>query len=223
MEGIVIRKTIKLRYRILTAIIIIFILVDVFLYYLATIITPYILAVADAEIKARILNVINETIIKECSERFNYDEVMRVERDRDNNIVMLRADTMKMNVLSSNITFKVQQRLDNFRQLKIDIPMGYIFNNNLLAQLGPNIRVEVEPLGYIETKYLSQFESVGINQSRHKIYVELNTKVKVIVPLKSNEIDLKTQVAVSETILLGKVPENLLNMDWSNTGYKTTK
>lgn len=45
-------------------------------------------------------------------------------------------------------------------------------------------------IGKINTSYESIFESAGINQTRHKIYLNVDMKVRVIVPLKSRDVSI---------------------------------
>jgi sporulation protein YunB len=183
---------------------------------------PTVIAVADAEMRAKSTEVVNRAILNEYSKQFNYDDIIHIEKDDQGNIVMLKADTLKMNRIACDVALDSQIALNKLGYIGIKIPLGYIFRNNFLAYIGPNLIVKMQPINTIETKYLSEFESAGINQTRHKIYVQVITNIRVILPFKSNDLEVKNEVPISETIIVGKVPETSISMDLERAGNKLT-
>ena len=166
------------------------------------------------------MEIINKSILDEYSKSFNYDEIVHIEKDNNNNIVMLKADTLRMNKIACDVALQSQNEIKKLGNVGIKVPMGYIFRNNILATLGPNVTIKMQPIGYVETKYLSEFESAGINQTRHKVYIELTTKIRVIIPSRSNDIEVKNEVPIAETIIVGKIPEYFMNLDLQKAGSK---
>lgn len=191
-----------------------------FIYTFDKIVTPVVLTVADGEIRAKATEIINACILEEYSNSFEYDEIIKIEKDEQGNIVLLRADTLKLSKIAADVAMKSQKKLRELGNAGIKLPMGYILKNNALAYFGPSITIKMQPIGYIETKYSSEFETAGINQTRHKLYVEIRTHVRVIIPLKSNDIEIKNEIPIFETIIVGKVPDNAINLDMNNSGSK---
>ncbi|WP_392486637.1 sporulation protein YunB [Haloimpatiens sp. FM7315] len=204
-------------YIVLSIIILLFL---IFIYIFDKIVTPTVLVVADSEMKSKSTEIINQSIIEEFSKNFNYDDVVKVEKDVEGNIVMLRSDTLKMNRIACGVALSSQKKLKELGYVGIKLPVGYISKNNIISYFGPSITVKMQPIGYIETRYLSEFETAGINQTRHKIYVKVKTKVKVILPLKSNEIEVNNEVLIAETIIVGKIPNTAIQMDMDGVGSK---
>jgi sporulation protein YunB len=192
----------------------------IFIYSFEKAVMPTVLAAADAEIRTRSVEIVNTAIINQYTKQFNYDDIIRIEKDQFGNIVMLKADTLKMSKIACDVVLETQDKLQKIGNIGISMPLGYIFNNNLLAYYGPSITVKMQPAGYIETKYLSEFESAGINQTRHKIYVQLKTNVRVVIPLLSNNIEIENEVPIAETIVVGKVPDSAINFDLNSAGFK---
>lgn len=195
-------------------------LFDIFIYKMDKIFTPAAMATADSEIRARATEIINKTIIDEYTKNYNYQDIIAVEKDSDGNIVMMKADTLKMNKIACGVSLDVQKQLINLGYTGVRIPMGYLLQNNILAYFGPSITIKMQPIGYIETKYVSTFESAGINQTRQRIFVQVKTDVRVILPMKSNNITISNEVPIAETIIVGKVPETSINMDLQDAGFK---
>ncbi len=210
----------KIKKRILLIITIIIINFTLFIYIFDKIVMPTVLAVADAEMRAKATEIVNRTIINEYSKQFNYDEIIRVDKDSQGNIVMLKADTLKMNKIACDVALESQKELLKLGDIGIKIPIGYITRNNILSYYGPRITIKMQPIGFVETKYSSEFESAGINQTRHKIYVKVKTTVRVIIPLKSNDIEVNNEIAIAETIIVGKTPNTAIGLDLNGTGFK---
>lgn len=198
-----------------------FSVLSTFIYALDAVILPTVIITCDAEMKARATEIINKAIFNEYSTNFNYDEIIKVEKDGEGNIAMLKADTLKMNKIATNVSLKAQEELRKIGEIGIKLPVGYLTKNNILSYYGPKVTIRMEPIGHVETSYISQFETAGINQTRHKIYVETRTKIKIIIPTSSSEIEVVNQVPIAETIIVGKVPQTSMQIDLgTNAGSK---
>jgi sporulation protein YunB len=206
---------------ILIGILFLLVLFNIFLYSFDKIATPTLIAVADAEMRARCMEIVNKVMSDEYSKAFNYDEIIRVDKDQEGNIVMLKADTLKMNKIACDVSIKSQDKLREFGEYGIKLPLGYVFKNNLLAYFGPNIKIKMQPIGSIETKYHSEFESAGINQTRQRIYVSFKTNVRIILASKGNDIEINNEIPISETIIVGKIPSTAVQLDLQSAGYAT--
>lgn len=207
------------------AIVILFFFMSLFLtfiYALDAVIMPTVMTTCDAEMKVKATEVINKAIFNEYSNNFNYDEVIKIEKDGEGNITMLKADTLKMNKIATSVAINAQNELQKIGEVGIKVPVGYLTKNNILAYYGPKVTVRMMPIGYIETKYSSQFETAGINQTRHKIYVETITRIRVIIPMAHSDVIIKNQVPIAETIIVGKVPQTSLQMNLNDNGLNKT-
>ena len=53
---------------------------------------------------------------------------------------------------------------------------------------------------------VNQFINVGINNTLHKIYLTINAKVEMNLPIKKQVININQQVLLCESVIVGKVP-----------------
>lgn len=195
------------------------ILLSVFLgltYYFDKIVTPTVRLVASTEMRAQTAEIINKNVLEVYSKDFNYNDLIKVEKDNEGNIIMIKADTMNMNKIANEVAIKSQKEIKEIGAIGVDMPIGYITKSNLFSHIGPKVKVKMEPQGVMETSYDSSFESAGINQTRHKIYVNFNCKINVIMPFNHNDIEVKNVTPIAETIIVGKVPRTSLNLDSIN-------
>lgn len=212
----------KYKYRPIFIIIFIIMLINIFLYKLDQAMTPTVLSYSESEMKAQAIDIINSTISDIYDSQFKYNDVFTIEKDKFGGIQLIKADTLKLNKIASNVAIEAQKKIKVIGEVGVSVPLGYIFKNNVLARFGPKVRIKMIPKGTVETKYISEFESVGINQTRHKIYVEVNTIVKVITSTKSSEVEVKNIVPIAETIIVGKVPSTVIDLNLDKAAFKTS-
>lgn len=196
----------------LLVIITIMIVFNSFVYLFEKRILPAVLSIAEITMKSEAIRVINEESVKVYSDNFKYDDIIKIEKDSDGNITMIRSDTVKQNYLASQVVLNCNKRITELGELGTKIPIGYATNNLFFYQMGPDITVKMKQVGNINTSYESIFESAGINQTRHKIYLNVSAKLRVIVPLSSKDVDISCQIPISETIIVGKIPQTAINM-----------
>ncbi|WP_291579539.1 sporulation protein YunB [Clostridium sp. UBA6640] len=204
---------IKVKIKIISIIVFICTVLIAFLYYFNEVITPNIMVICDGEMRAKATDIINKSIIEEYINQFEYDEIINFEKDLEGNIILLKADTLKMNKIATDVSLRVQRELKEIGRVGIEFPIGYVTKNNLLSNLGPNITATMQPVGHVETRYISDFESAGINQTRHTIYVEVKAKIKVVLPIGYNEVEVISQLPITETVIVGKIPETSVQLD----------
>lgn len=203
----------KIRFYLVILVISLSILFTSFIYYFDKTIAPTVLLVADAEMRAKAMDIINKNIGEIYGGGFVYEEIMDMSKDELGKINFISADTMKLNELATKVASEAQKDIEEVGSVGVKVPIGYALKNNILAYLGPAITVKMEPIGRIKTSYESSFESAGINQTRHKIYINLETNLKIVLPLQSREVIVKHQIPIADNIILGEVPRTSIGID----------
>ncbi|MEG1287557.1 MAG: sporulation protein YunB [Clostridium sp.] len=193
-------------------IITLFVIFNSVLYFFDKSVLPAILEIAQSKMIAEANKIINETSLEIYSNGFNYSDIILIEKDNVGNITMARADTVKLNYLASQLVLETNKKIEKLESLGVEIPVGYMTNSSIIHNLGPKITVNMEQLGNIETNYESTFESAGINQTRHKIYLNVKMKLKVIVPLNTKAVEVNSQIPISETIIVGQIPDTAIDI-----------
>ena len=210
------RINFNLKSKILIALGIILLIFGFAIYYLDKNIMPAILEVSDAEVKSKLTEIINKNIGEVYSSKFNYGEVINIEKDESGNIILLQADTIKLNNIATEMVLKSQEDINEIGEIGIKVPVSYAFKNTFLSYWSPKMTIKIVPIGRIETKYNTSFESAGINQTRHKVYIDVYSKARMILPLVSKDIEIKTEMPISETIIVGKIPKTSFGFEGLN-------
>lgn len=202
-------KKVKIRF----LIIIICTLIIFIFYSINKNLSPAIIAVADSELRARTLDIINTNIQTIYDEEFKDIDLVSVEKDSNDKIVMVKADTVRLNTLATKISLKGQDELEKMGKVGFKIPLGYVSKVSILSYLGPDIIVKMRPIGRVEVSYESVFESAGINQTRLKIYMNVKSTMRIILPFESRDLEVVNNVPVCETIIVGEIPRTILGSD----------
>lgn len=206
------RKSLK-KAKIRFLIIIICTLIIFIFYSINKDLSPAIIAVADSELRARTLDIINTNIQTIYDEEFKDIDLVSVEKDSNDKIVMVKADTVRLNTLATKISLKGQDELEKMGKVGFKIPLGYVSKVSILSYLGPDIIVKMRPIGRVEVSYESIFESAGINQTRLKIYMNVKSTMQIILPFESRDLEVVNNVPVCETIIVGEIPRTILGSD----------
>ena len=177
---------------------------------------PTIMVIAEAKALELANRSINSAVADVVKEKIEYDELMNIKTDQNGNITMVQANTILMNKISSDVALEIQNELRQIKTRSANIPIGTALGSPLLAKYGPQIKVSIEPIGTVGVNFGTQFESSGINQTRHRIYLIVKTQVRVVIPLTTSTQEVKAQVPVCETIIIGDVPENYVNIPKEN-------
>ena len=146
-----------------------------------------------------------------------YDDLINIVTDELGNITMIQANSLEINNLSKDLAQTTEKRIVEFGNKGVTIPLGSFTGIPLLVGVGPNIKLNVSPIGAVTCGFNSRFESAGINQTIHKIYLTVNAKVGVVLPLYSKRFEAKQQVLICESIIVGQVPEVYLYSDQLDT------
>jgi sporulation protein YunB len=188
-----------------------------FIFFLALIafntVTPIIVATAEAKIKSLSTMAINSAIFEVMSMGVKYNDLITITKDDAGKIQLIQANAVLINRLAQDTARTSELQLSKIGEQGINIPIGTLSGLTIFTGQGPSIVVKVVPAGSVVCEFMSEFENAGINQTRHKIYLEVVTAVLVVLPANNLTIYTNTQVLVAESIIVGEVPNTYLSMD----------
>ncbi|NLO86262.1 MAG: sporulation protein YunB [Clostridiales bacterium] len=158
------------------------------------------------------IETVNRAVQKVIEEGVGYDELITTQLDSQGRVTMLRANTMRMNEIATKTALMAEEELNSIENQTVSVPLGAAMGVRFLAGFGPRLSVQILPIGAVSTSFETQFESAGINQTRHKIFLSLRTTVSLIVPTGSQKVDVKSSIPIAESIIVGEVPESFVDV-----------
>ena len=142
-------------------------------------------------------------------EQYNYEEIVSINKNDKVNII--KTNTRALNDIISHLTIVCNEKLKNIDDIKVKVPITWFGITSFFYDKGPSIDVSLSSMGSVSASYDSKFESSGINQTRHKIYLNVNVKVKIKVPFNSEVVDINCEIPVAETIIVGEIPSTAID------------
>ena len=201
-----IEKKEKLKLLIMTLVLIIFI--GIIIFFKAA--YPIFMASCKNAASSMAVNTVNEEVAK-VIRTYTYEDIVEVEKDVNGKISTIQARFTQINDIVSQIVENIQERIDQSDTEYVYINLGSISGLSFLSYIGPKFEIEMERAGDINSKVTSKFESVGINQTLHKINLELQCKMSILTPFGSVADEMTTTVILAETVIVGEVPNTFLN------------
>lgn len=158
-----------------------------------------------------------ENVLEE--ENVTYDKLVTIKHTIDGSVTSVETNIVKVNTLKSKISKKCANDISKIQNKRLDISVGTLLGNEILASRGPDISLYVDLSGDVTTKIKNKFESAGINQTIHRIYLEITSNVFVVLAGSRMNKEIKTSVCIAETVIVGKVPNAYASLD----GLKITQ
>ena len=146
-------------------------------------------------------------------EKYNYDTFFTIQKDEKGSIQIINANVLRINQVTSDIAVAIQKALDNNEKNKIYIHSGAITGIRFLSGTGPRIPLKIASVGNIDTDLRSEFISQGVNQTLHRVYLNVKTNVSILSSFKTIESSIENQVLIAEHVIIGEIPSNYYNFN----------
>ncbi|MEH6942438.1 sporulation protein YunB [Bacillus sp. JJ722] len=190
-------------------------------------ITPIIKDVAKTEVKRIATEAIDEAVHKNLKEvdineliiekkqdgmpstySFNpkvyYDALSLTTQDIERRLGIKHVDESS----SRNINDIEDAQLHN---IVYKIPIGVATGNSLLANLGPEIPVELSLVRDVESKFRTEMTEGGINNTLLELFVDIELDIQIVIPYFSDEEPIKFEAKIGDIFIPGVVPEYFSN------------
>ena len=194
---------------------------------------PILLSYGEAEVRKIITLLINNAIDKEISNNMANNTYFNIENNDNEEINIINYDSVKINAILNDITNSIETNLEgietgNIGQITLlnnlyvnennlrngiiyEVPLGAIFNNAYLNNLGPKIPIRLDVIGDVESGIRSNIEEYGINNALLEIGINVRVSCKIIMPFITKQITIENTIPVIIKLVQGKIPEYYFN------------
>lgn len=154
-------------------------------------------------------NIANEVVNSAVDDVFvkeEYQSLAKIMENSSENIKAIETDTAKVNRLKSAIIQSMQKNIDSHKSDTVYVPLGSCSNLYFLAGLGPKVPIRIYPVSIVNADFKESFDSVGINQVKHKLYLDVSMKMSFVGMMFAQSNTVETSVLLNETIIVGDTP-----------------
>lgn len=170
-----------------------------------------ILSLAKTQVSNTTSDLINDAIDKQIEDgNIQYDRMVYFEKDLDGRITALKTNMSEVNRLKTDILNLINDDILALSTNDLGIPLGSLFIPEILSGRGPDIPVEIMSIRNSDASFRSAFTEAGINQTLHQLIMQVSVDVTILVLGKAESFTINSQVVVAETIIVGDVPNTLL-------------
>jgi len=181
------------------------------------IVKPNVAAIAEVKVKAMITQIVNDAVHNQFKAGAEAAELLTIKTDQEGNITYVESNTVAMNSLATKLTQSVQERYKMQDAVMVKVPVGSVVGSQILSQIGPSIGLKVLPIGMSRANFKTEFESMGINQTKYKVYLQMDSQARVLAPFTINNIEVQNTILVAEAIIVGEVPNAFISVPKEGT------
>ena len=161
---------------------------------------------------ARVSNTVNGIVTAAVNETIysggvDYDQLISFEKDNEGKITAVKSNMAEFNRLQSAIIDEVLEKLSEVTTKELSVPVGTLLGSPFLAGRGPLIRVRMQSVGSSSAHFENAFTSAGINQTRHRILIEVHAGFRILTPFGGEDREIVSTYPVTDTVIVGTVPE----------------
>jgi sporulation protein YunB len=173
--------------------------------------TQTICNLAETQVRNATSDLINDAIDKQIdSGDIQYDRIVYFEKDLNGRITALKTNMSEVNRLKTAILNRINDEILAMDNSLLGLPLGNLFLPEFLSDKGPRIPVHILSIRNSDAAFGSNFTQAGINQTLHQLTMEVSVDVTILVFGKNLSFTVSGQVVVAETIIVGQVPDTLL-------------
>lgn len=185
-------------------------------YYMIKAIEPIMTTMCEAEAMS-IATKISNNQATEVMKRYRYEDLISISKDDTGNITGIKTNVIPVNEIISDVAVRIQNELNNSEQNQVSLSLGSFTGTKLLAGRGPKVPIKISNIGDVKTDFKSEFKEAGINQTLHRLYLEVKCKVSILTPFQTIEQEITNQVILAENIIVGKIPTTYYNLEGLNS------
>ena len=199
--------------RLFTALFFLALIAILLFFYFQRNVTRVLISISEATMRASTTIAVNDAVYYTLSDEMRYEDLVKIERDSAGNIVAVASNPLKINKIARDTASISQSNLKNLSLNGIPVPLGALTGIEAFAGLGPSIHFRIIPVSSVSCGFSSKFESVGINQTKHSIYLNVIADISIVMPSRTENFAVTTDVLVGESVIVGSVPDAYLQSD----------
>ena len=169
---------------------------------------PSVREMAGYQSKVYATRIIHEAVAQVLSQQeTDYNKLFTISKRDTGEVTSIESNVAAINQLQTHLTQTILERLDTREGEGMGLPLGTLTGLDILAGRGPMMQFYIRPIGSVETSVYNQFDSAGINQTLHRVMLEITAEVSPLLPGCGGNNRVTVEVCVAETVIVGDVPQ----------------
>ena len=171
-------------------------------------------SLSEATVRAAATEAVNDALSQTLVwNDIDYSKLVTVTRSEDGRILSVEANAQSVNMLARQTVTLSMANLAEECSEGVKVPIGVFTGIEFLAGFGPSVTFQIIPVGSVSCNFRSAFDTAGINQTLHSVYMDVAASVSVVMPSRTQDISVQTQVLICESVIVGEIPDAYLKGD----------
>lgn len=180
--------------------------------WLDTTLRPQLVALSEAQVRNHLIQVANRSVSQTLVDpKLSYGEMVSLKTAGA--LSTITTDTAALNQLRVSVLDDIVAQIGLIDNDSMGVPIGALTGIDLLSALGPKLPVQVVSVASVDGQYRNDFISAGINQTLHRIMLDITLNAKLLLPGGVVEVAVTTPICVAETIIVGQVPQTYVGLN----------
>ncbi|HIU40749.1 MAG TPA: sporulation protein YunB [Candidatus Aphodocola excrementigallinarum] len=187
---------------------------------------PVIMNYASVQTKKIGIEVLRNTGTDELNELIDNNNLFSVTQNNNGEIESIDFNTRVINDALKIIAKNVRKRLKEVEKGKnlpdeiyesildkklkngiiYEVPVGVVFGNSLLSNIGPKIPVKIKYSGNVSLDIKTRVSEYGLNSALIEVYVLVEVTQRTILPFQSKDIKLSSEIPIVIKVIKGSIP-----------------
>lgn len=196
---------------------------------------PIIINYANVQTKRIGIEILRNAGTKEVNELLKDKNLFRIAKNNNGEIESIDFDTGIINESLLVVAKNVRKRLkevekgenlpeevymevldkDLKKGIIYEVPIGVVFGNSFLANVGPRIPVKIKYSGNVGLDVKTRVSQYGINSALIEVYIYVEVTQRTILPFSSKDIKLTSEIPVIMKVVKGSTPYYLSSTNGS--------
>jgi len=197
----------RLRFRIMVALVLLFVSVVTATILFAVFLRPEIIAITQKYAQNEVSQVVDSEVKKVMLEElFSYDEITHITRDQSGRVTSISSNTTLINRFTNDLGIEIGNALDEKSAIVNKIHLFSLMGSDFLAGTGPTIPIRFSPISVTNADITHSFEESGINQTIHTINLTVSVEMAIIMPFAQSTVLVESTMPIAQTLIVGVVP-----------------
>lgn len=136
-----------------------------------------------------------------------YQNLYEVSYNQAGQVQSIQVNGLAVSQLEDALAEQLTQQLAQSPQMRFYIPLGTLLDIQLFQQSGPDLEIQLVPLTTPQTETVTSFESVGINQSRWELTLDVQLELGALYAGQTMAVRVNSKVLAAQVLIVGQVPQ----------------
>lgn len=139
--------------------------------------------------------------------------LLEFEKDDSGEITFVNSNVIYMNQIANEISIEIVEKIKEIEYLYVNIPLGSLSGSDVFTSVGPTFKIKFIPVGEVKTEFKTDFSSSGINQTKHKVFLNIVCQIKALSIFADTLVSTVLEIPIIETVIVGGVPNTYYHLE----------